>query len=135
MALLIRTWHLANGLKVEILDETVSYYGDYSTIKLIVRCRIEVKEEHLRAFLDNPLYRRVARALGRATEYRREITKSGVPARNLAAVKSFLVERFEENALGYFEREDFPERFVCKKFTEISEELAKKEGSRQGDGD
>jgi hypothetical protein len=135
MALLVRTWHLANGLKVEILDETVSYYGDDSNIKLIVRCRIEVKEEYLRSFLDHPRYPTVARALGSAADYRREITKSGVPARNLSAVKSFLVEKFEENALGYFEREDFPERFVCRKFAEISEELAKKEGSGQGDGD
>ena len=135
MALLIRTWHLANGLKVEILDETAGYYGDYSNLKLIVLCRVDVKEEYLRAFLDDPRYRRVARALGSATEYRREITKSGVPARNLSAVKSFLVERFEESALGYFEREDFPERFVCRRFTEISEELAKKEASGQGDGD
>ncbi|MGD0230785.1 MAG: hypothetical protein ABSC19_10560 [Syntrophorhabdales bacterium] len=38
MSILIRTWHLANGLKVEILDDTVSYYGDYSTVKLTIRC-------------------------------------------------------------------------------------------------
>ena len=135
MALLIRTWHLANGLKVEILDETVGCYGDYSSIKLIVRCGIAVRDEYLRAFLDHPRYSRVVEVLGKGVEYRREISKSGVPARNLSAVKSFLVERFEENALGYFEREDFPEKFVCRRFMEIAEEIEKREGRGRDDGD
>lgn len=132
MATLIRTWHLANGLKVEILDGTVSVYGDYSSVRLTIRCRVGVRREYLAPFEARPDYRRVADALGSEVEYLREITKAGVPGRNLSGVKAFLVERFEENALGYFERADFPEKLVQKKFTEVGEELSRND--RSGDG-
>jgi hypothetical protein len=133
MPTLIRTWHLANGLKVEILDDTVSYYGDYSTVKLIIRCKVGVKRECLGPFEAHPHYKTITEALGAEAEYVREITKPGVPGKNLAGVKAFLVDKFEENALGYFEREDFPQKFILKKFNEISEKLSGKE--RPADAD
>jgi hypothetical protein len=132
MSLLLRTWHLANGLKVEIIDDTVNYYSDYSTVKLTIRCVIGVRQEYLLPFRDRPDYGEVADVLSDAAEYRREIVKVGVPGKNLSAVKGFLVGQFEENALGYFERDDFPERFVRKRFTDLAEELSKK--SRLPDG-
>jgi len=133
MPILIRTWHLANGLKVEIFDDTVAYYGDWSTLKLMIRCKIEVRKEYVGAFAAHPRYNEVVEALGSEAEYLREITKPGVTGRNLAGIKAFLVERFEENALGYFEREDFAEKFIHKKFEEIEEEISRKD--RPGDGD
>jgi len=131
--MLLRTWHLANGLTIEILDDTVSYYGDYSTVKLVIRCEIEVKKEYVRPLNGHPRYTQVTEALGDAVEYRREITKPGVSAGNLAAMRAFLIESFEENALGYFEREDFPERYVRKQFTDMAEDLAKKDRFTDGD--
>jgi hypothetical protein len=127
MPVLIRTWHLANGLKVEILDHTVSYYADASTIKLTVCCDVEVKKEYLRPFERHPHYAKIVEALGDAAVYRREIVKAGVPARHLSAMKKFLVEKFEENALAYFEREDFPEKYLSKRFTEVAGEFTKKD--------
>ena len=132
MPLLIRTWHLANGLKVEIFDHSVSYYADNSSIKLVICCDVEVKKEYLRPFETDPHYAKVMETLGGVAGYRREIVKAGVPARHLSTMKRFLVEKFEENALAYFEREDFPERFVCKRFGEIAGELAKKDRFRDG---
>ncbi len=126
MPLLIRTWHLANGLKVEILDDAVNYYADASTIKLTICCNVEVKKEYLRSFERHPYYGKIMEALGEATAYRREIVKAGVPARQLSAMKKFLVDKFEENALAYFEREDFPEKYVAKRFAEVAEEFGKK---------
>jgi hypothetical protein len=127
MPLLIRTWHLANGLTVEIFDHAVSYYGDNSTIKLAICCNVEVKKEYVRPFEAHPHYGKIVEALGDVAGYRREIVKAGVPARHLSAMKKFLVEKFEENALAYFEREDFPEKYVARTFTEIAEELLKKD--------
>ncbi|MGD0230784.1 MAG: hypothetical protein ABSC19_10555 [Syntrophorhabdales bacterium] len=92
-----------------------------------------MEKEYLRSFDDHPRYRMIAGILGGAAEYRREIVKPGVPGKNLSGVKGFLVDRFEENALGYFERADFPERFVRKRFTEIAEELEKKDLLPDGD--
>lgn len=132
MPLLIRTWHLANGLKVEIFDHAVSYYADNSTIKLAICCDVEVKKEYLRPFETHPHYENIMKTLGDVAAYRREIVKAGVPAKHLPAMKRFLVERFEENVLVYFEREDFPARYVCKRFGEIAGELEKKDRFQDG---
>jgi hypothetical protein len=130
MPVLIRTWHLANGLKVEILDHAVNYYANASTIKLTVCCDVEVKKEYLRPFEAHPHYEEIMEALGDAAAYRREIVKAGVPARQLSVMKKFLVEKFEENALAYFERADFPEKYVAKRFAEVAEEFATNDRSR-----
>ncbi len=127
MSVLIRTWHLANGLKVEILDHAVSYYAEASTIKLTICCDVEVKKEYLRPFEGQPHYEQIVEALGNTAAYRREIVKAGVPARQLSTMKKFLVDRFEMNALAYFEREDFPEKYIAKRFTETAGEFTKKD--------
>jgi hypothetical protein len=132
MPLLIRTWHLANGVKVEIFDHAVSYYADDSTIKLAICCDVEVKKEYLRPFETHPYYGKIMETLGDVAAYRREIVKAGVPAKHLSAMKRFLVEKFEEHTLAYFEGEDFPERYVREKFGEIAGELLKKDRFRDG---
>ncbi len=132
MPIRIRTWTLANGLQVEIFDHAVSYYGDHATIKLTICCNIEVRQEYIEAFKTHPRRDEIAKTLGGVARYQREILKAGVPAKHLSAMKTFLVEKFEENALGYFERDDFPRKFVAKRFTEIADELAKKERSGNG---
>ncbi len=127
MSLLIRTWHLANGLKVEIFDHAVSYYADVSAIKLTICCDVEVKKEYVRPFETHPHYGAIVETLGNVAAYRREIVKAGVPSRHLSAMKRFLVEKFEENALAYFERDDFAKKYIAKRFGEIAAEFAKKD--------
>ena len=72
MPLLIRTWHLANGLKVEFFDYAVNYYGDQSTIKLTICCNVEVKKEYVRSFETHPHYGEIMEALGDTAGYRRK---------------------------------------------------------------
>jgi hypothetical protein len=132
MPVLVRTWRLANGLQVEIFDHPVSCYGDRSTIKLTICCDVEVKRKYVSAFETHPRYREIMEALGDVARYRREVVKAGVPAKHLSIMKSFLVEKFEENALAYFEGENFPQKYVARRFTEIAAELAKKDRFRDG---
>lgn len=131
---LIRSWNLGNSLVVEVQDESVNYYGDYHNIKLIIRCRVGVEHRYLEPFRDNPRFGKATQILGPVAEYRREIVKAGVPGKDLLKTKSYLLERFEENALAYFEREDFPMKFVQKRLAEIVEELEKQERHGAGDG-
>jgi hypothetical protein len=128
----MRSWHLANGLIVEVVDDTVNYYGDYYNVKLTIKSRVAVKSEYLAPLGQNPHFEKITGMLGPVAEYRREIVKAGVSGKELLASKNHLVDRFEENALVYFEREDFPEKFVRKRFAEIEEEL-KKERHRNND--
>jgi hypothetical protein len=128
----MRSWHLANGLIVEVVDDTINYYGDYYNVKLTIKSRIAVKSEYLVPLAQNPHFEKIAGMLGPVAEYRREIVKAGVPGKELLASKNHLVDKFEENALVYFEREDFPEKFVRRRFAEVEEEL-KKERHRNND--
>ncbi len=131
---LIRSWNLGNSLVVEVEDESVNYYGDYYNIKLTIRCRIGVERTHLDPFRDNPRFEKATRILGPVAEYRREIIKAGVPGKDLLKTKSYLLEKFEENALSYFEREDFAMKLVRKQLAEIIEGLEKQERTGAGDG-
>ncbi len=135
MSLTIRSWHLANGLTIAVDDDTVNYYADYYNVHLSVRCQVVVKPEYLKAFKDSPHYDRAVSSLGLLTEYRREIVKAGVPGRDVAAVKEYLLQKFEETAVPYFEKEVFPERFVQKRFVEITEELSKRNRFDDRNGD
>ena len=135
MSLTIRSWHLANGLTILVDDDTVNYYADYYNVHLSIRCQVAVKPKYLKAFKDNPHYDRAVSSLGLLTEYRREIVKAGVPGPDVAAVKEYLLQKFEETAVPYFEKEVFPERFVQKRFVEITEELSKRNRSDGRNGD
>ena len=128
MSPVIRSWCLANGLTVVVEDDTRNYYGDYYNVRLTIRCQIGVKPEYLKSSRNNPLYDRVVATLGPLAEYRREIVKAGVAGRNLSGVKEYLLQKFEESALPYFEREVLQERFVRKRFDEIAKELSSREG-------
>jgi hypothetical protein len=126
MSTILRSWRLANGIVVEVEDDTVNYYADYHNIKLTLIGKVPVKQEYIKSLADNPLYSTVAEMLSPVVEYRREIIRAGVPGRDLIVTKTHLVDRFEENALPYFKRGDFPERFVQKNFRETEEALLKK---------
>ena len=89
MSTLLRTWQLANGLKIEIFDDSVGYYGDYSSVKLVIRCKVGVKKHTCASFESHPRYSEVVEVLASEAEYLREITKPGVPGKSLAGVKAF----------------------------------------------
>lgn len=135
MSVILRSWHLANGLTIMVEDETINYYGDYYNLRLIIRCSVSVKREYLKSLEESSHYDLVAERLGPMAEYRREIKKAGVAGKDLAGVKEHLLRAFEETALPYFEREVFPERFVRKRFGEIAEELSKRNRFDDRNGD
>jgi hypothetical protein len=135
MSALIRSWRLANGLTVVAEDETINFYGDYYNVRLVIRCQVVVRPEYLKPLRDNPFHDRVIEVLGSLAEYRREIVKAGVAGRDLNGIKEHLLQKFEETALPYFEREVFPERLVQKRFAEIAEDLSKRNRFDDRNGD
>ena len=44
----------------------------------------------------------------------------------MTAEKTFLIDAFEKEALVYFEREDFPERYVRKLYKELEKKISAK---------
>ena len=68
-------------------------------------------------------------------QYRRDIVKAGVKADKVVAEKTFLLTAFEKEALFYFEREDFPERYVRKLYKELEKGLSAKRAIRKNDSE
>ena len=134
MTAVIRTWHLIRGLIVQVEDESRNYYGDYHNVRLVIRCRIAVKAELLKGVEKNPSYARVVEAMGPSIEYLRVVGKAGVAGKDVSSVKEALLASFEETALPYFDREDFEEKFVRKRFDEIEKDLIRRDRDEQRDG-
>ena len=123
MTAVIRRWVLRNGLELEALDESRDYYGGYWNVRVVVRGEVEVEHLYLEGLLEDPLAEEALKELGEKVQYRRELTKMGVPEGEVGQVKGDLLAYFEENALPYIEHEKFPERLVRRRFEETLKEI------------
>ncbi len=124
MAELLRRWKLKNGIEVQIHEDSRRYYGNYHNLKLIIASRVEVKEEYFDDLREAPNYHPIVRTLLPSVEYRREILKAGVEGTRLAGLRDQLVAGFEENALPYFEKEDFARSYARKRFEDLQRKLS-----------
>ncbi len=123
MAKVIRSWALKNGLKLEAIDLSKSYYGGYWNVKLLIRGKVRVKPSYLEGMITDPLGEEAREELGEEVEYRRELTKIGVLEDELEKVKGELLSHFERNALPYMEHRAFLERFVRRRFEEVLKDM------------
>ena len=135
MAEVLKTWWPNNGVVVEIIDESMETSKDAWMIKLAVKGTIEVKTKYVADFEDDPDYLEILSMVLPRAEYRRDIVKAGVKADKVAAEKVFLLNAFEKEALVYFERDDFPERYVRKLYKELEKRLSAKRAIRKNDSD
>lgn len=133
MAETIKTWWLTNGVTVEIIDETTGASRNSWTVKLVVKATIEVKTKYLDDFEENPDYLEILRMILPTAEYRRDIVKEGVKADQVDAEKTFLLEAFARDALFYFAREDFPERYVRNLYKELERKISAKRAVEKKD--
>ncbi len=124
MARRLKSYPLTNGLLVEILDDTRRYYADFHNVKITIRVKVPVREEWLAPFRDGPHYAATVKRLLPGVTYVRKIVKAGIEGKRLAAVKEQVVDSFEKNALPYFERDDFPERYALERFRAVEEKYS-----------
>jgi hypothetical protein len=135
MAEVLKTWWLTNGVVVEIVDESTQNSKDSWIVKLAVKGTIEVKTTYIDDFKDDPDYLEILSMVFPTAEYRRDIVKAGVKANKVAVEKTFLLDAFEKEALVYFERDDFPERYVIKLYKELEKGLSAKRAIRKNDSE
>jgi hypothetical protein len=135
MAEILKTWWLPNGVVVEIIDESIKDSKDSWTIKLAIKGTIEVKTTYVDDFEEEPDYLEILSMVFPTAQYRRDIVKVGVKANKVAAEKTFILDAFEKDALVYFEREDFPERYVRKLYKELEKGLSAKRAIRKNDSE
>lgn len=133
MAETLKTWWLPNGVVVEIIDESIQNSKDSWMVKLAVKGTIEVKTKYVDDFEEEHDYLEILSMILPTAQYHRDIVKVGVRANKVAAEKTFILDAFEKDALVYFEREDFPERYVRKLYKELEKGLSAKRAIRKND--
>ncbi len=124
MSEILKTWWLKNGVIVKIVDKSLQTGPDVWSVKLSIKATIEVKTYYIDDLQDTVDYLEILRMILPSAEYNREIVKSNVQSVNLESEKAFLLEAFERDALFYFEREDFPQRYVRNLYKEIEKKIS-----------
>ncbi len=107
-----RRIELANGLQLELFDQSNRYFGDYHRVRLLVRCSVPVRTEWL-LNLPAELPPEQARALlGEAAVFERQLEQMGVPSAELERVKEQLVGGFLAATGPYLGAAEFPGKFL-----------------------
>jgi len=107
---------LPNGLVAEIWDGSRMIAADTTTVVVVVKILVALKEEY---FKDPAAYQKTANVFGSEIiyEYRNERTFVHVGERE-ALFREFL-ENFKKDVLPYVSKEHFPKRFALSKYQEI----------------
>ncbi len=113
---LLEEIRLPNGLVAEIWDGSRLIAADTTTVVLVVKIPVVLKEEY---FEDPAACRKTARVFGSPLvyEYRNERTFMSVGERE-ALFNEFLAN-FKKDVLPYVSKEHFPKRFVLSKYQEM----------------
>ena len=113
---LLEEIRLPNGLVAEIWDGSRLIAADTTTVVLVVKIPVDLKEEY---FEDPAACRKTARVFGSPLvyEYRNERTFMSVGERE-ALFNEFLAN-FKKDVLPYVSKEQFPKRFVLSKYQEM----------------
>jgi hypothetical protein len=113
---LLEEIRLPNGLVAEIWDGSRLIAADTTTVLLVVKIPVALKEDY---FEDPAACRKTARVFGSPLvyEYRNERTFMSVGERE-ALFNEFLAN-FKKDVLPYVSKEQFPKRFVLSKYQEM----------------
>jgi hypothetical protein len=113
---LLEEIRLPNGLVAEIWDGSRLIAADTTTVLLVVKIPVALKEEY---FEDPAACRKTARVFGSPLvyEYRNERTFMSVGERE-ALFNEFLAN-FKKDVLPYVSKDHFPKRFVLSKYHEM----------------
>ena len=113
---LLEEIRLPNGLVAEIWDGSRLIAADTTTVVVVVKIPVTVKEEY---FEDPADWRKTAKVFGSPIvyEYRNERTFMSVGERE-ALFNEFLAN-FKKDVLPYVSKDHFPKRFVLSKYHEM----------------
>ena len=109
----IKECFLSDGVRAVIHDITSHYYGGYFHVRLEITAEIPLR---CNWFGSEAEHAEALTRLGSVVCFKRTLEKMAVPAAEVDAVKSELVESFEINVLPYLSRSDFPSRFVLSEY-------------------
>lgn len=116
---IIRTDELANGVRVEFVDQSNRYFGDYHRLRIEVRCRVAITESLFAEAADpHAEAGRVREMLGAEVLWVRHLERMGVAGSDLDAVRGDLIATFAASNFPYLQSREFPARLVERKLAE-----------------
>ncbi|MCJ7663334.1 MAG: hypothetical protein MUO24_03740 [Desulfobacterales bacterium] len=121
---LLKELTLANGITLEVTDESSNYYAEFWNLKVVIRGTVKVTPDHLQTIIpSNPPEQEAKQALVGEAPYHRELTRTGVREAEKEATIQKLLGSFEENSLPYLEHPSFPEQMVRSQWENLAEEI------------
>jgi len=124
MTKIIRTENLPNGIKVEYIDSSNRYYGDYHRVRIEVRCSFSLTPDLLDQAADSEEGREnIRRALGETCVYTRILERMGVPGDALEETRRGLVDSFAGSTIPYMAQSSFPLRLISRELERRSKVL------------
>lgn len=124
MELSLRTDHLANGIRVDFIDGSNRYFGDYHRLRIEVRCRIAVTPQLFAAAADPCAEAdRVRSRLGDEVLWVRHLERMGVAGGDLESVRNEMIETFIKSSFSYLQSPQFAARFVACELAERQKKI------------
>jgi hypothetical protein len=114
MEQILRTDHLANGVRIDFIDGSNRYFGDYHRLRIEVRCRIAVTPQ-LFVATEDPCAEadRVRSRLGDEIFWIRYLERMGISTGDLETVRNEMIESFVKSSFSYLQSPQFSSRFVA----------------------
>jgi hypothetical protein len=114
METILRNDQLDNGVRLEFVEESNRYFGDYYRLRIEVRCRVSI-DAALFPHAADPAgeSRRVRGLLGEELTWTRPLERMGVATADLPVVRAELMESFATSTYPYLRSPDFPARLLA----------------------
>jgi hypothetical protein len=107
---------LPNGLEAEIWDDSRLIAADTTTVVLVVKIPVALKEEY---FEDPAACRKTAKVFGSPLLYEYRNERTFVAAGEREALFNEFLANFRKDVLPYVSKDHFPKRFVLSKYQEM----------------
>lgn len=115
MTKIIQTENLANGMKIEFIDCSNRYYGDFHRVCIEVRCSFSLTPALLGQVADSEEEREnIRKALGETYVYTRVLEQMGVSGDALEEAGRKLIDSFSGSAFSYMAQSSFPLRLIAR---------------------
>jgi len=111
---------LKNGLTLELWDASKEEIRGLWTVKVIARCKIEIKKEYFEEFSSgSEWYKQLTKVKGNYVIYEQQKKKSLVIFSEKERVFKILVERLKKHIFPYVSNQLFPKNVILKTLSEL----------------
>lgn len=114
METILRNDQLDNGVRLEFVEDSNRYFGDYYRLRIEVRCRVAIVPALFPEAADpDGEARRIRGLLGEELTWTRHLERMGVATADLPVVRAELLESFATSTYPYLRSPEFPARLLA----------------------